>query len=120
MILNSPTISGSLTVTGNTILSGSITSLAGIAGTASYATNADLLDGVHLSTLATTGSNTFLSNQTISGSLIVGNSGVNELQVLASGVKIGNVIGDAHAITGSLGLSGSLTSTGTIKDPVIF
>jgi hypothetical protein len=71
MILNSPTISGSLTVTGNTILSGSITSLAGIAGTASYATNANLLDGLDSTSFATTSSNVFKASQTITGSLNV-------------------------------------------------
>jgi hypothetical protein len=50
-------ISGSsaLTVSGNTLV-----------GTASYASNADTLDGSHLSILATTGSNTFTSAQYIS------------------------------------------------------
>ena len=45
MILNSPTISGSLTVTGNIITSGSIT-ISGSIASASYASNADLLDGL--------------------------------------------------------------------------
>jgi len=40
MILNSPTVSGSLTVTGNTILSGSINVVGGLTGTASFATTA--------------------------------------------------------------------------------
>jgi hypothetical protein len=50
-------ISGSsaLTISGNTLV-----------GTASYASNADTLDGSHLSILATTGSNTFTSAQYIS------------------------------------------------------
>jgi len=45
MILNSPTISGSLTVTGNIITSGSIT-ISGSIASASYASNAELLDGL--------------------------------------------------------------------------
>ena len=56
MILNSPFISGSLTVTGNTIISGSITAPAGIAGTASYASNAELLDGLDSTSFTTTSS----------------------------------------------------------------
>ena len=40
MILNSPTISGSLTVTGNTTLSGSINVVGGLTGTSSFATTA--------------------------------------------------------------------------------
>jgi hypothetical protein len=53
MILNSPYISGSLTVTGNEVVTGSLTVLGGITGaitgsatSASYATNAELLDGL--------------------------------------------------------------------------
>ena len=52
---SSITGSNSFAVSGNTLV-----------GTASYALNADTLDGVHLSTLATTGSNTFTSAQYIS------------------------------------------------------
>lgn len=54
MILNSPTISGSLTVTGNIITSGSIT-ISGSIASASYATNAELLDGLDSTAFATTG-----------------------------------------------------------------
>jgi hypothetical protein len=53
MILNSPYISGSLTVTGNEVVTGSLTVLGGITGvitgsatSASYASNAELLDGL--------------------------------------------------------------------------
>ena len=52
---SSITGSDSFTVSGNTLV-----------GTASYASNADTLDGAHLSTLATTGSNTFTSAQYVS------------------------------------------------------
>jgi hypothetical protein len=52
---SSITGSDSLTISGNTLV-----------GTASYASNADTLDGSHLSILATTGSNTFTSAQYIS------------------------------------------------------
>jgi len=52
---SSITGSDSLTISGNTLV-----------GTASYALNADTLDGAHLSILATTGSNTFTSAQYIS------------------------------------------------------
>ena len=52
---SSITGSNSFTVSGNTLV-----------GTASYASNADTLDGAHLSILATTGSNTFAGQQYIS------------------------------------------------------
>jgi hypothetical protein len=43
-------------------------------GTSSYAANADLLDGKNSTIFTTTGSNTFIGNQTISGSLILSGS----------------------------------------------
>lgn len=76
-------------VTGSLIVSAGITgSLEGTAATASYvlqavsasfattASNADLLDGVHLSTLATTGSNIFKGNQIITGSVSITGSSI--------------------------------------------
>jgi succinylarginine dihydrolase len=75
MILNSPYISGSSTITGNLLVLGNITgstnsaisasyannatsaSYALNATTSSYATNADLLDGRDSLTFANTGSN---------------------------------------------------------------
>ena len=55
MILNSPTISGSLTVTGNIITSGSIT-ISGSIASASYASNAELLDGLDATVFTLTSS----------------------------------------------------------------
>jgi len=55
MIINSPYISGSLTVTGNIIASGSIT-LSGSVASASYAANADLLDGLDATVFTLTSS----------------------------------------------------------------
>jgi hypothetical protein len=46
----------------------------------------------------------------LTGSLTVVTTGT-EFQVNASGVKFGNVIGDAHSITGSVGISGSLSGS---------
>jgi hypothetical protein len=54
-------------VTGKTIVYGGITG--SILGTASYASNADLLDGLHASVFATTGSNIFNGDQIITGSI---------------------------------------------------
>jgi hypothetical protein len=88
------------------------------AQTASYvlnavsASNANLLDGLDSTAFAVLSSaNNFTNNQTITGTLTVSPSSNTELQVLTTGVKIGNVIGDAHTITGSVGVSGSITAT---------
>lgn len=61
---------------------------------ASYSSNADLLDGKNSTIFATTGSNTFIGNQVITGSLTVSGS--------STFTNIGNTI-----LTGSLDVSGS-------------
>jgi len=80
-------------------------------GTASYASNSDLLDGLNSTVFATTGSNTFTGAQIISSSLTVFTGSAIEFQVLNTGVKIGNLITDTHSVTGSLNISGSVTAT---------
>jgi hypothetical protein len=47
----------------------------------------------------------------ISGSLTVFTGSAVELQVTNTGVRIGNIITDAHTVTGSLNVSGSVTAT---------
>jgi hypothetical protein len=65
---------------------------------ASYALNADLFDGKDSTTFATTGSNTFIGTQTVTGSLLT--SGSNTL--------IGNTI-----LNGTIGITGNSTLTGS-------
>jgi fibronectin-binding autotransporter adhesin len=50
----------------------------------------------------------------VTGSLTVGVT-TPELQVLATGVTLGNVVTDAHTITGSLSISGSLRVNGNLQ-----
>ena len=50
-------------------------------------------------------------NTVITGSLTVITGSNIEFQVLNTGVRIGNIITDAHTATGSLGVSGSVTAT---------
>jgi hypothetical protein len=73
---------------------------ASFVATASYANNANLLDGLDSTVFATTGSNTFRGNQTVTGSLFT--SGSNTL--------IGST-----SLTGSFVISGSETVTGYIQ-----
>ena len=89
---------------------------------ASYALNADLFDGKDSTTFATTGSNTFIGTQTVTGSLLT--SGSNTLignTILSGSVNISgstNIFGTTNfrnsstTITGSLLVSGSTTQTG--------
>ena len=73
-------------------------------GTASYAINADFLDGRDSSVFATTGSNIFRGNQTVTGSLFTTGS---------------NTLIGVTSLTGSLNISGSETITGYIQfEPV--
>lgn len=82
-------ITGSLLVTNN--VSGSFTG--SLFGTASYSANADLLDGAHLSILATTGSNTFKGNQIVSGSVNVsGSLIVNNTNIISTIVAMSIVM----------------------------
>jgi hypothetical protein len=75
--VNIPT--GSLTVSGSTIITGSLIVTAGITGslhgTASYYQETDPIFTEKSASLATTGSNQFNGNQTITGSLIQGQEG---------------------------------------------
>jgi hypothetical protein len=91
--------------------------------TASYALNSDLLDGAHLSQLATTGSNVFNGNQTVTGSLTVtGNINAVTLvvQTITSSVaeitgssQHGSTTANTHEFTGSVTISGSLAVNGS-------
>ena len=55
-----------------------------------------------------TGSLLVSGSSTVTGSFTVFTGSAIEFQVNATGVKIGNLIGDAHTVTGSLGVSGSV------------
>ena len=76
-----------LQVTGSTILSGSLTS------TGPFINN---------------------GNTVITGSLTVISGSAVEFQVTDAGVKIGNISADTHTITGSLGITGSISTVGPI------
>jgi len=113
---NKVVISGSLVVTGS--ITGSL------AGTSSYADNANLLDGKDSTIFATTGSNNFNGNQTITGSLIVSGSGTftnigpavftGSVNITGSTTQTGNntLIGNT-VLSGSISISGSQTFNGT-------
>ena len=60
-----------------------------------------------------TSTHQFTGSVSITGSLAVVTTGT-ELQVTSTGVKMGNVIGDAHSITGSVSVSGSATFVGSV------
>jgi hypothetical protein len=91
------------------VVSGSAQTLANLpSGTVSGSAQVDVLSTTNIARLATTGSNTFQGSQTIS----VGGS--TEFNVQQSGVTIGNIVTDTHRVTGSIFLSGSLTTTSNV------
>jgi len=144
-VLGNINVSGSITTSGSITISGSITS-ASFADSASNATNAIsasyannltvagtltaqtiVVQTVTSSVIYSSGSNVFgndiantqvlTGSVTVTGSLAVVTNGT-EFQVTSTGVKMGNVIGDAHSITGSVGISGSATFTNRINGVV--
>lgn len=108
-----PVISGSLNVSGSV----TATSFTGsLLGTSSYALNADLLDGKDSTVFATTGSNTFVGNQIVTGSLFTTGSNTligsttltGSLNVSGSTLQVGN-----NTLLGNTTLSGSIIISGS-------
>jgi hypothetical protein len=94
MVIYSPVISGSLTISGSIITTGGGLPLTG--------------------SLISSGSFTSIGPTVVSGSFTVVTGSAVEFQVLDAGVKIGNLVTDSHSITGSLTISGSITTNSTI------
>lgn len=150
LITGSLTISGSSTFTniGPAVFSGSLTSTAGFTGSfsgtatsASYASNADLLDGLDSTVFtltssfaaftasqnilngiyATTGSNTFTGIQTVNSNLVVTGSITAQtlvVQTITSSVdfvtgstRFGSLSSNTHIITGSMFVTGAFYVT---------
>jgi hypothetical protein len=88
-------------------------------GTASYANNANLLDGLNSTIFATTASNTFLGNQTISGSVTLVDS-VTILSTSSIPNYFGNISTDQHIFTGSILATGPFAIQNTGIDPNYF
>jgi len=61
------------------------------------------------------GSARFRNNVEISGSFTVFTGSAVEFQVTNTGVRMGNIITDAHTVTGSFNVSGSVTATGSVN-----
>jgi trimeric autotransporter adhesin len=137
MILNSPYITGSLTVTGNTILQGALTvtgSLSGTAATASFALTLGGTGSVGFATTgaftatsgsassrltqieqvyATTGSNSFRATQSITGSLTVTG------QIVAQTLNVQQVTSSIVFSSGSNVFGSDLNSRQTFTGSVL-
>jgi hypothetical protein len=157
ILSGSITVSGSIISTGTISMSGSIASAsyannattasytnnatsasyalnattgayANTATSASYALNATTFNGLVSSVFATTGSNTFVGTQTISGSVLQSGSFTTTGTIIAQTINVqtvtssivyssgsnvfGNSLGNSQTFTGSVLITGSLTIAG--------
>jgi hypothetical protein len=64
-------------------------------------------------TLDVSGSGNFTNNLTVTGSFTVVTGSTVEFQVNQTGVKIGNATTDSHAVTGSVSISSSFSTSGS-------
>jgi hypothetical protein len=116
MILNSPTISGSLTVTGNIIASGSIT-LSGSVASASFAATASfvaLAQSASNAVAAATASfaNAFTVASTLTAQTLVVQTITSSVDFVTGSTRFGSLLANTHTFTGSVLVSGSVTSQG--------
>jgi hypothetical protein len=148
ILSGSITVSGSIISTGTISMSGSIASAsyannattasyalnattgayANTATSASYALNATTFNGLASSIFATTGSNTFIGTQTITGSVLQSGSFTTTGTIIAQTINVqqvtssivyscgsnifGTSISNTQQLTGSVGITGSLTIAG--------
>lgn len=118
MILNSPYISGSLTVTGNTNLIGSLTvtgSLAGTATSSSFAYTASSAVSAYTAssavnaTTALTASyaNTFTVGGTLTAQTLVVQTITSSVSYITGSTRFGSLLSNTHTFTGSMYVTGS-------------
>ena len=136
MILNSPYISGSLTVTGNIIASGSIT-LSGSVASASYAASAsNALAAQTASYVLTAQTASFVANaqsasnavaaqtasfanaftvaSTLTAQTLVVQTITSSVDFVTGSTRFGSILGNTHQFTGSVSISGSIVTAGSI------
>ena len=116
MILNSPTISGSLTVTGNIITSGSIT-LSGSVASASFADTASFVALAQSASNAVSAATASFANAfTVAGNLtaqtLVVQTITSSVDFVTGSTRFGSLSSNTHTFTGSVLVSGSVTSQG--------
>jgi len=126
MILNSPYISGSLTVTGNTNLIGALTvtgSLAGTATSSSFAFTASSAVSAYTAasavnaTTALTASyaTSFTVGGTLTAQTLVVQTITSSVDFVTGSTRFGSLLTNTHQFTGSVSITGSLivNTTGT-------
>ena len=129
MLINSPNISGSLTVTGNSVITGSLTVLGGIngaiTGSATTASYVEYSNVANKPTLVSGSSQVSFNGITDKPTLVSGSSQItySGLTGIPSGIVSGSAqIADfgifatmgSNQFNGNQAITGSLTTTGTI------
>ena len=89
------TITGTLSATGTALVSGSsqitFSGISSLPTLVSGSSQIDVMSTTNIARLATTGSNTFVGNQVITGSLILSSSAATELTVIGNQIINGNI-----------------------------
>jgi len=119
MILNSPFITGSITVTNNVVTSGSLTVLGTINGavtgsvnSASYAAFAATSNSASYAATSSFASNLTVANTLTANTLVVNT--ISSSVVFSSGSNVfGNALSNTQVMTGSVNITGSLSVNGT-------
>jgi len=125
MILNSPYISGSLTVTGNTNLIGALTvtgSLAGTATSSSFAYTASSAVSAYTAasavnaTTALTASyaTSFTVGGTLTAQTLVVQTITSSVSFITGSTRFGSLLTNTHQFTGSMFVTGSSTFSNTV------
>jgi len=85
-----------------------------------YISGSILWSNITSGPFSTTGSVTrFTGSLSVTGSFAVSTGSAIEFQVNPTGVNIGNIITDSHTITGSVNMSGSFSTVGTITSQTL-
>jgi hypothetical protein len=130
MIIDNPTISGSallsgsLTITGSLNVSGSISGLTSNAVSASYALSSSFaLNGTSASYALVAATSSYADTFTVAGTLTAQKLVVQTITssiVYSSGSNVfGNSISNTQSMTGSVGITGSLSVNGNITGSII-
>jgi hypothetical protein len=113
MILNSPIISGSLTVTGNIIASGSIT-LSGSVASASYAASSTSASYALNATTASYADALIVAG-TLTAQTLVVQTITSSVDFVTGSTRFGSIADNTHVFTGSVSISGSTNITSALS-----
>ena len=124
MILNSPYISGSLTVTGNIIASGSIT-LSGSVASASYAATASFVALAQsasnaVSAATASSADNLLVRNTLTAQTLVVQTITSSVDFVTGSTRFGSLSSNTHVFTGSVSISGSSTFALNVNSGSLF